>query len=117
MVSRSMPSSGRMTVFTQSGNETPGPFGCTNCRVLSVEVATAVNCAALERQARWQLEHTLRDELGQELAGISLMLGALTQPSTTATPERDALLLLRVAGLVRAAIGHCIIPPSGTAPC
>jgi signal transduction histidine kinase len=61
---------------------------------------------AAERSERARMAHVLREELGQELAGISFMVGTLARAPAMCGTERDALVL-RISDLLGAAIGRC----------
>lgn len=58
-----------------------------------------------ERVRRSRLEYLLREELAQELAGISLLVAALRSPSRS--PLAADLALQQITDLLSSSIGRC----------
>jgi len=58
-----------------------------------------------ERARRNHLEHLLREELAQELAGIALLVTALRRQARSALEADQALQ--QIADLLASSIGHC----------
>jgi hypothetical protein len=69
-------------------------------------LAIAAQQVADERVHRRRLEHALREEVSQELAGIALMVSAVRRLSDTPRIDRDARLR-EVADLLASTIGLC----------
>jgi exonuclease VII large subunit len=73
--------------------------------VAQVKLARAEAQLQAERELRSRLEYILREEVGQELAGISLLVAALRRQSRPASGADSALQ--QIADLLTASIGHC----------
>jgi signal transduction histidine kinase len=83
------------------------PCACGELDAARRELAIATQQALQERERRTRLEHTLHDEVGQELAGIALMLGAARRPPYAKAGDREAILQ-DIAALLAATIGRCV---------
>jgi exonuclease VII large subunit len=75
--------------------------------VAQVKLARAEAQLQAERELRSRLEYILREEVGQELAGISLLVAALRRQSRPTSGADSALQ--QIAELLTASIGHCCV--------
>jgi hypothetical protein len=101
--------SGVARLLRRSGKrDAPVECTCTEGQLLRLTLLVAEARLAAERDRRSTLEHLLMEEVGQELAGISLLLTGLQVRSRS--PRELESDLREIGELLAAAIGHCRPP-------
>lgn len=114
----------RITAIRATGRELwqpldPGPStastpcACARLDAARTSLARATAAAAMEREQRRRLEHTLHEELGQELAGIAFTLGAVRRSPDDRIVACDTRLQ-EIADLLGAAIARCARVAAGS---
>jgi signal transduction histidine kinase len=82
------------------------PCACGRIDTARRDSAVAARVVLEEGERRKRLEHLLHEEVGQELAGIALILGAVRRSPGDRTAERE-VQLRRIADLLTVAMGRC----------
>ena len=80
---------------------------CAEMTVARRQLAASTHAALKERGHRRRLEFAITEDLGQELAGIAFMVGALQRTPEDQNLDR-ASRLQNIADLLAAAIDRCV---------